>query len=132
MKDNESPLPVTVSDRSAPSLMEFVARSIWIEKIIVDHLNIGEAASTCDFNQLVLASLAFQVQLNLLWRRQLPSALPCPFGRTMALAETPTRLKRLDDIKRPNRLGLCRLRRSTAHARRSGPQRSRRVTGAAV
>jgi hypothetical protein len=132
VKVNESPLPVTVSDRSAPSLMEFAARSIWIGKIIVDHLNIGEAASTCDFNQLVLASLAFQVQLNLLWRRQLPSALPCPFGRTMALAETPTRLKRLDDIKRPNRLGLCRLRRSTAHARRSGPQRSRRVTGAAV
>ncbi len=75
MKDNESPLPVTVSDRSAPSLMEFVARSIWIEKIIVDHLNIGEAASTCDFNQLVLASLAFQVQLNLLWRRSTAECL---------------------------------------------------------
>jgi NTE family protein len=28
---------------------------------------------------------------------QLPDALPCPFARTMELAETPTRLKRLDD-----------------------------------
>jgi NTE family protein len=28
---------------------------------------------------------------------QLPNALPCPFAKTMALAETPTRLKRLDD-----------------------------------
>jgi len=38
-------------------------------KIVVDHFNIGEATSTCDFNQLVLAPLAFQIQLNLLWRR---------------------------------------------------------------
>ena len=38
-------------------------------KIIIDHFNIGEPASTCDFNQLVLAPLALQVQLNLLWRR---------------------------------------------------------------
>ena len=38
-------------------------------KIVVDYLDIGEAASTCDFNQLVLASLALQVQLNLLLRR---------------------------------------------------------------
>lgn len=29
---------------------------------------------------------------------QLPNALPCPFDRTMALAELPTRLKRLDDV----------------------------------
>jgi NTE family protein len=28
---------------------------------------------------------------------ELPSALDCPFDRTMALAETPTRLKRMDD-----------------------------------
>jgi NTE family protein len=28
---------------------------------------------------------------------QLPDALPCPFERTMDLAETPTRLKRLDE-----------------------------------
>jgi NTE family protein len=28
----------------------------------------------------------------------LPSTLPCPFDRTMLLAETPTRLKRLDDV----------------------------------
>jgi NTE family protein len=28
---------------------------------------------------------------------KLPDALPCPFPRTMELAETPTRLKRLDD-----------------------------------
>lgn len=28
---------------------------------------------------------------------ELPSALACPFDRTMALAETPTRLKRMDD-----------------------------------
>ncbi len=28
----------------------------------------------------------------------LPDALPCPFDRTMRLAETPTRLKRLDDV----------------------------------
>jgi len=27
----------------------------------------------------------------------LPDALPCPFDRTTSLAETPTRLKRLDD-----------------------------------
>src|SRR5205807_10632730 len=38
-------------------------------EIVVDHFDIGEAASTCDFNQLVLAPLALQVQLNLLWRR---------------------------------------------------------------
>jgi hypothetical protein len=38
-------------------------------KIIVDHFNVGEPASTCDFNQFVLAPLALQVQLNLLWRR---------------------------------------------------------------
>jgi NTE family protein len=29
----------------------------------------------------------------------LPGALPCPFERTTALAETPTRLKRLDDVQ---------------------------------
>jgi NTE family protein len=29
---------------------------------------------------------------------QLADALPCPFERTLALAETPTRLKRLDDV----------------------------------
>jgi NTE family protein len=28
---------------------------------------------------------------------QLPDALPCPFDKTMALAETPTRLKRMND-----------------------------------
>ena len=28
---------------------------------------------------------------------QLADALPCPLGRTTELAETPTRLKRLDD-----------------------------------
>jgi hypothetical protein len=38
-------------------------------QIVVDYFNICEAASTCDFNQLVLAPLALQVQLNLLWRR---------------------------------------------------------------
>jgi len=38
-------------------------------EIVVDHFDIGEAASTNDFNQLVLAPLALQVQLNLLWRR---------------------------------------------------------------
>src|ERR1700739_2569376 len=38
-------------------------------EIVVDRFDIGEAASTCDFNQLVLAPLALQVQLNLLWRR---------------------------------------------------------------
>jgi len=38
-------------------------------KIVIDHFDIGEAASTRDFNQLVLAPLALQVQLNLLWRR---------------------------------------------------------------
>src|SRR5260370_36704367 len=38
-------------------------------EIVVDHFDIGEAASPCDFNQLVLAPLALQVQLNLLWRR---------------------------------------------------------------
>jgi len=30
-------------------------------EIVVDHFDIGEAASTCDFNQLVLAPLALQV-----------------------------------------------------------------------
>lgn len=30
---------------------------------------------------------------------QLPTALPCPFERTMDLARTPTRLKRLDDAR---------------------------------
>ena len=39
-------------------------------KIVVNHLDVGEAASTCDFDQLVLPPLAFQVQSNLL-RRQL-------------------------------------------------------------
>src|SRR6516165_9378397 len=34
-------------------------------EIVVDHFDIGEAASTCDFNQLVLAPLALQVQSNL-------------------------------------------------------------------
>lgn len=34
---------------------------------------------------------------------ELPDALPCPLARTMELAETPTRLKRLDD-KRQERL----------------------------
>jgi NTE family protein len=29
---------------------------------------------------------------------QLADALPCPYERTLALAETPTRLKRLDDV----------------------------------
>ena len=29
---------------------------------------------------------------------QLVNSLPCPFARTIALAETPTRLKRLDDV----------------------------------
>jgi len=29
---------------------------------------------------------------------QLADALPCPFERTLALAETPTRLKRLDAV----------------------------------
>jgi hypothetical protein len=38
-------------------------------EIVVDYFDIGEAASTCDFNQLVLAPLALQVQLNLLWGR---------------------------------------------------------------
>src|SRR5438552_13546399 len=38
-------------------------------EIVVDHFDIGKAAPTCDFDQLVLASLALQVQLNLLWRR---------------------------------------------------------------
>jgi len=38
-------------------------------EIVVDYFDIGEAAPTCDFNQLVLAPLALQVQLNLLWRR---------------------------------------------------------------
>ena len=28
--------------------------------------------------------------------RQLPDALPCPFDRTLELANTPTRLKRMD------------------------------------
>jgi hypothetical protein len=37
-------------------------------EIVVDHFDIGEATSTCGFNQLVLAPLALQVQLNLLWR----------------------------------------------------------------
>ena len=30
-------------------------------------------------------------------RYQLPDALPCPFDKTMELAETPTRLKRMND-----------------------------------
>ena len=30
-------------------------------EIVVDHFDIGEAASACDFNQLVLAPLALQV-----------------------------------------------------------------------
>jgi hypothetical protein len=30
-------------------------------EIVVDHFDIGEAASTCEFNQLVLAPLALQV-----------------------------------------------------------------------
>jgi hypothetical protein len=38
-------------------------------EIVVDYFDIGEAASTCDFDQLVLASLALQVRLNLLLRR---------------------------------------------------------------
>ena len=38
-------------------------------EIVVDDLDVGEAASTCDFNQLVLAPLAFQVRLDLLRRR---------------------------------------------------------------
>jgi hypothetical protein len=45
-------------------------------EIVVDYFDIGEATSTCDFNQLVLASLALQVQLNLLWRR-LPDIDDC-------------------------------------------------------
>jgi len=38
-------------------------------EIVVDYFDIGEAPSTCDFDQLVLAPLALQVQLNLLRRR---------------------------------------------------------------
>ena len=38
-------------------------------EIVVDHFDISETASTCHFNQLVLAPLALKVQLNLLWRR---------------------------------------------------------------
>ena len=38
-------------------------------KIVVNHFDIGKPASPCDFNQIVLAPLAFQAQLNLLLRR---------------------------------------------------------------
>ena len=38
-------------------------------KVVVDNLNISEAASTRDFDQLVLPSLALQVRLHLLRRR---------------------------------------------------------------
>jgi hypothetical protein len=38
-------------------------------KIVVNDVDVGEAASTCDFDQLVLPPLAFQVRLDLLWRR---------------------------------------------------------------
>jgi hypothetical protein len=35
-------------------------------KVVVDHVDVGEPASTCDFDQLVLPPLAFQVRLDLL------------------------------------------------------------------
>jgi hypothetical protein len=35
-------------------------------KIVVNHVDVGEPASTCDFDQLVLPPLAFQVRLDLL------------------------------------------------------------------
>src|SRR5216684_2441588 len=38
-------------------------------KIIVDHFDVAEPASTCDFHQLVLAPLALQVRSDLLRRR---------------------------------------------------------------
>src|SRR5579864_7920380 len=38
-------------------------------KIVIDHVDVGEPATACDFDQLVLPPLAFQVRLDLLWRR---------------------------------------------------------------
>ena len=38
-------------------------------EIVVDDFDVGEAAPTCDLDQLVLAPLALQVRLNLLRRR---------------------------------------------------------------
>jgi hypothetical protein len=50
-----------------PGPFDSAARSA--TKIVVDHVDVGEPASTCDFDQLVLPPLAFQVRLDLLWRR---------------------------------------------------------------
>jgi hypothetical protein len=35
-------------------------------KIVVNHVDVGEPAPTCDFDQLVLPPLTFQVRLDLL------------------------------------------------------------------
>src|SRR5207253_10081247 len=50
-------------------------------EIVVDDFDIGEAAATCDFNQLVLAPLAVQVQLNRRGRRLADMAGRLALGR---------------------------------------------------
>jgi hypothetical protein len=53
--------------RSKPGSFDGATRST--TEIVVNHFDIGKPASPCDFNQIVLAPLAFQAQLNLLLRR---------------------------------------------------------------
>src|SRR6516225_3599303 len=87
-------------------------------EIIVDHFDIGEAASTCDFNQLVLAPLALQVQLNLQWRRQAGHRRPpcageqLPEGERHALSSLASRLATPPASSRSRAIALSTARRS--------------------